>query len=87
MRVGSDGHLVISDDHDGAGAGPAHGPLGDLDQPPPGPGAADLSAEEEAATRRFLENVNKWREARQMEEVSHGHRREHVNTALQASFL
>lgn len=38
---------------------------------PPGPGA-ELSAEEEAATRRFLENVNKWREARQMGEVSHG---------------
>ena len=37
---------------------------------PPGPGA-ELSAEEEAATRRFLENVNKWREARQMGEVSH----------------
>lgn len=36
---------------------------------PPGPGAADLSAEEEAATRRFLENVNKWREARQMGEL------------------
>ena len=55
---------------------------------PPGPGAADLSTEEEAATRRFLENVNKWREARQMGEVSHGHRGENiVNTALQARFL
>ena len=42
----------------------------------PGPGAADLSAEEEAATRKFIENVNKWREARQMEEVSQGHRGE-----------
>ena len=35
-------------------------------------GAAELSAEEEAATAKFLENVNKWREARQMGEVSHG---------------
>ena len=34
-------------------------------------GAAELSAEEEAATAKFLENVNKWREARQMGEVSH----------------
>ena len=33
-------------------------------------GAAELSAEEEAATAKFLENVNKWREARQMGEVS-----------------
>ena len=31
---------------------------------------AELSAEEEAATAKFLENVNKWREARQMGEVS-----------------
>ena len=33
---------------------------------PPG---AELSAEEEAATRKFLENVNKWRTARQLGEV------------------
>ena len=33
-------------------------------------GAVELSAEEEAATAKFLENVNKWREARQMGEVS-----------------
>ena len=32
---------------------------------PPG---AELSAEEEAATRKFLENVNKWRTARQLGE-------------------
>ena len=38
MRAGSDGHLVISDDHDRAGAGPALRPLRDLDQPPPGAG-------------------------------------------------
>ena len=28
-----------------------------------------LSTEEEAATKKFLENVNKWRSARQLEEV------------------
>ena len=28
-----------------------------------------LSGEEEAATKKFLENVNKWRSARQLEEV------------------
>ena len=33
---------------------------------PPG---AELSAEEEAATRKFLENVNKWRTARQLGEM------------------
>ena len=38
MRARSDGHIVISDDHDGAGAGHAHGPLGDLGQPLPGAG-------------------------------------------------
>ena len=32
-----------------------------------------LTAEEEAATKKFLENVNKWRSARQLEEVSHVH--------------
>ena len=30
----------------------------------------NLTAEEEAATKKFLENVNKWRSARQLEEVS-----------------
>ena len=30
---------------------------------------AELSAEEEAATKKFLENVNKWRAARKLEEV------------------
>ena len=29
-----------------------------------------LSVEEDAATRRFLENVNKWRKANSMEEVT-----------------
>ena len=46
-------------------------PIGPSVTSTPGPGEAELSAEEEAATRRFLENVNKWREARQMGEVSH----------------
>ena len=30
----------------------------------------NLSTEEEAATKKFLENVNKWRSARQLEEVN-----------------
>ena len=30
---------------------------------------ADLTLEEENATRKFLENVNKWRAARKLEEV------------------
>ena len=29
-----------------------------------------LTMEEEAATKKFLENVNKWRSARQLEEVN-----------------
>ena len=29
-----------------------------------------LTTEEEAATKKFLENVNKWRSARELEEVS-----------------
>ena len=29
-----------------------------------------LSGEEEAATKKFLENVNKWRSARELEEVN-----------------
>ena len=36
---------------------------------PPEHQEADLSAEEEAATKKFLENVNKWRAARKLEEV------------------
>ena len=36
-----------------------------------GPGAgADLTQEEEAATTRFLENVNKWRASREMKDLS-----------------
>ena len=34
-----------------------------------GGGGAELSAEEEEATSKFLENVNKWRAARSMEQV------------------
>ena len=34
---------------------------------PPGVGA-NLTSEEEEATKKFLENVNKWRSARQLEE-------------------
>ena len=30
----------------------------------------NLSTEEETATKKFLENVNKWRSARQLEEVN-----------------
>ena len=35
---------------------------------PPGAGAS-LTSEEEDATKKFLENVNKWRSARELEEV------------------
>merc|ERR1719376_1153780 len=34
------------------------------------PGGAELSAEEETATTKFLENVNKWRAARELTELS-----------------
>ena len=34
-----------------------------------GGAGAELSAEEEEATSKFLENVNKWRAARSMEQV------------------
>jgi len=34
------------------------------------PGIADLSGEEEAATEKFLENVNKWRAARELKQLS-----------------
>ena len=34
------------------------------------PGDADLSLEEQVATTKFLENVNKWRAARELTEVS-----------------
>eukprot|EP00091_Calanus_sinicus_P000254 TRINITY_DN10194_c0_g1_i1.p2 TRINITY_DN10194_c0_g1~~TRINITY_DN10194_c0_g1_i1.p2 ORF type:complete len:149 (+),score=8.48 TRINITY_DN10194_c0_g1_i1:234-680(+) len=34
------------------------------------PGGAELSMEEEVATRKFLENVNKWRAARELTELS-----------------
>jgi len=33
------------------------------------PGGVELSAEEENATTKFLENVNKWRAARELTEV------------------
>ena len=33
-------------------------------------GSPHLTTEEEAATKKFLENVNKWRSARQLEEVN-----------------
>ena len=33
------------------------------------PGGAELSLEEEVATSKFLENVNKWRAARELTEV------------------
>ena len=33
------------------------------------PGGAELSGEEEVATTKFLENVNKWRAARELAEV------------------
>ena len=35
-----------------------------------GGAGAELSAEEEEATSKFLENVNKWRAARSMEQVT-----------------
>ena len=38
------------------------------DDPSPD-GSPHLTTEEEAATKKFLENVNKWRSARQLEEV------------------
>ena len=37
---------------------------------PPDADHADLTSEEEAATKKFLENVNKWRAARKLEEVN-----------------
>ena len=37
---------------------------------PGGSPELQLSGEEEAATKKFLENVNKWRSARQLEEVN-----------------
>ena len=40
------------------------------DSVPGGSPELQLSGEEEAATKKFLENVNKWRSARQLEEVN-----------------
>jgi hypothetical protein len=38
------------------------------------PGDVELSGEEEAAAERFLENVNKWRAARELKQVHCGTR-------------
>ena len=42
-----------------------------------GGAGAELSAEEEEATSKFLENVNKWRAARSMEQVTR-----HISSAV-----